>query len=269
MKNKTLALFDMDGTLTPARMAATDDVGKSLAKLSNHTKIGIVTGSDFDYLIQQCKSLWDGINATSPTDIFLLPCNGTKLYSWDWDTQQWVLQDSVDMMKHLGGEKFNQLMKTLIMAQFGYSCGEQNLPLTGHFISYRGSMLNWCPIGRNANNEQRNDFIEWDKKNSMRTEVMEELQKIGDNLFGAGELEFALGGNTSIDIYPKGWDKTYALQHFPDHEYWFVGDRCGPTGNDRQIYELLAKENRGFKTTGPEETIEIIEEIIKCLNPTQ
>ena len=71
-----------------------------------------------------------------------------------------------------------------------------------------------------------------------------------------------LGGETSFDIYPKGWDKTYALKHFPDHKCWFVGDRCTGSGNDKEIYDLLKKENRAFKTTGPEHTAEIIREKI-------
>ena len=255
----------MDGTLTPARMPAPETVGKSLSKLAKYAKIGIVTGSDFDYLTQQCSSLWDKITTISPSDIFLLPCNGTKLYTWGGNN--WILQEDSNMRNEVTDEKFNELMKILITTQFGFSCGEHNLPLTGHFISYRGSMINWCPIGRNANDDQRKAFVKWDKTHNVRAGILEELQKATDNIFSPGKVQLALGGNTSIDIYPEGWDKTYALKYFPEYQCWFVGDRCGPTGNDRHIYELLAKEGRGFETTGPENTVEIINQIIKKLQP--
>jgi phosphomannomutase len=267
MSNKTIVLFDMDGTLTPARLPADDRVGNILAKLSNYSKIGIVTGSGLDYLIQQCKSIWSGIDGISPADITLLPCNGTKLYSWDGN--KWYLQHSVDMRDKIGDSHFDLLMKILIGAQFTHISTEPEHALTGHFISYRGSMVNWCPVGRNANKEQRNNFIQYDQKTDMRFRLMTGVQAMLDKIMGERKVQLAMGGNTSIDIYPTGWDKTYALGHFPDHECWFVGDRCGPTGNDRQIYELLAKEGRGFETTSPEETIKIIEEIIRRLNPTQ
>jgi phosphomannomutase len=237
-------------------------MGKILFKLSQHAKIGIVTGSGFDYLMQQCDCAELGV----PVDkAFLLPCNGTKFYAWK--EREWELQHSVDMREKLGNKHFDLLMKILIGAQFTHISTEPDHPLTGHFISYRDSMINWCPVGRNANSEQRNSFVEYDQRTEMRFRLMTGVQAMVDKIMGEGTVQFALGGNTSIDIYPTGWDKTYALKHFPGHECWFVGDRCGPTGNDRQIYELLAKENRGFKTTGPENTIEITSQIIKKLQP--
>mgnify|MGYP000902032089 CR=1 FL=1 len=70
-----------------------------------------------------------------------------------------------------------------------------------------------------------------------------------------------LGGNTSFDIYPAGWDKTYALKHFPETmwKHYFVGDRCGPDGNDFELFNYLNKSGTAWETSGPEETIEIIE----------
>ena len=67
--------------------------------------------------------------------------------------------------------------------------------------------------------------------------------------------------DTSFDIYPVGWDKTYAFNNFEKYkEVYFVGDRCNPTGNDYEAY-LLAGE-KGFKTRDPSQTINIINEII-------
>ena len=78
---------------------------------------------------------------------------------------------------------------------------------------------------------------------------------------GVDDVTIKLGGDTSFDIYPEGWDKTYALKHFPESQWdcFFVGDRCNPTGNDYEIFEHLNAQERAFETSGPEETIEIID----------
>ena len=39
-------------------------------------------------------------------------------------------------------------------------------------------------------------------------------------------LELVLGGSTSIDIYPLGWSKEYALRYFGDSGVYFWGDKC-------------------------------------------
>ena len=75
-------------------------------------------------------------------------------------------------------------------------------------------------------------------------------------------LSYSIGGQISIDVFPKGWDKTYCLKHFPFYNYWFVGDRCGHNGNDKEIYDLLKAQNRAYKTTSPKETGEITKRII-------
>ena len=80
------------------------------------------------------------------------------------------------------------------------------------------------------------------------------------------DVTFALGGSTSIDIYPCGWDKTHSLKHYTDEVCWFVGDKCTNSGNDRTIYEKLNKLNRAFQTTGPKNTLDIIDTIIEKIN---
>lgn len=46
MSRTKLVLFDVDGTLTPARMEATEEMQKFLAKLKEKVVVGIVGGSD-------------------------------------------------------------------------------------------------------------------------------------------------------------------------------------------------------------------------------
>ena len=73
---KNIVLFDMDGTLTPPRGPMDISLLPVLEKLSQHAEIGIVTGSDYNYLKQQLGLLLN--HPTVRNKLHLLPCNGTK-----------------------------------------------------------------------------------------------------------------------------------------------------------------------------------------------
>ena len=136
---------------------------------------------------------------------------------------------------------------------------EYDLPLAGNFIQNRGSMINWCPIGRSADRLQRGIFRDLDKEQYIRSKYIDKLTAGLEEV--SVDVTVKLGGDTSFDIYPNGWDKTYALRHFEGDEwvFWFVGDRCYPQGNDYEIFSLLKDTGRAFETGGPEETIELID----------
>jgi phosphomannomutase len=142
--------------------------------------------------------------------------------------------------------------------------------MTGNFISNRGSLVNLCPIGRNANQEQRRMFEALDSEYNVR----EELNNYLHGSCGIpGGLVTGLGGTTSIDIYPEGWDKTFALNYYDSAKdrIFFVGDRCDGQGNDATIYKLLngknafGKHGQAWKTSGPKQTMERIDAIISYI----
>lgn len=255
---KTIVLFDMDGTLTESREKFNSkELAQSLMKLSNFSDIGVITGSDEDYLREQ---LGDFISSFSCRyKMHLLPCNGTKYYKPPESADEdFKLIHEVSMEDRLGPERYRELICELIYSQTDIC--HAGTPLTGHFINCRGSMINWSPIGRNANSEQRNKFIELDKANNIRKKVIEELRSVLELKDLNDEITIKFGGDTSFDIYPKGWDKTYGLKHFSDYDIWFVGDRCGKNGNDYEIYQKCIGQS--YVTNGPENTIEIIDCII-------
>jgi len=127
-------------------------------------------------------------------------------------------------------------------------------------MSYRGSLLNWCPVGRDSGDNERERFILEDRKKNIRIDCVSRLKEmLGEE---SDTIDIALGGDTSIDIYPKGWNKTYALRYYDNYKTIFVGDRCEKGGNDYHIYENLSKLGLAFKTKNPENTIDIIRKII-------
>ena len=107
-------------------------------------------------------------------------------------------------------------------------------------------------VGRDADQELRSKFESMDRDLNIRNKLRDSL-RVRLDTSGLGAIECVLGGSTSIDIYPQGWDKTHCLQHLGDAEVWFWGDRCAPGGNDHSLYEELGPEVRAFSITSPQE----------------
>ena len=258
---KSIVLFDMDGTLTEPRESFDPILLPSLLELSKKADIGILTGSDLNYVNQQLKDLLN--NKEMRTKIHLLPCNGTKYYAPPLvNTGNFELIHEANIKDQIGDQDFKQVMISLIEIQSELDF--YSIPLTGHHISYRGSTINWCPSGRNANSDERQDFVMYDL--SMNPTYRERLLKRLEDKFimrGLAEkLTIKLGGSTSFDIYPNGWDKTYCLDHFVSWDIWFVGDKCEGQGNDKEIYDFLQTKKQSFKTKDPLNTKLIIDEIV-------
>ena len=255
----TIVLFDVDGTLTEARQPITMPVIIALRELCHHAEIGFLTGSTMEYVKEQ---LWPALNDSFiRKNCHILPCNGTEyLIPIGGETLvdfQYI--HTASFKEEIGDDKFRKLMKVLCMLQSELLQEEFSIPLTGNFIQNRSSMINWCPIGRNALPLQRKEFVATDNLYNIRQRYLSKLTNTLQE-YDIGVVA-KLGGNTSFDIYPPGWDKTYALQHFDKAkwDFWFVGDRCGINGNDYEIFNYLKDKGRSFETGSPEETVEIID----------
>ena len=255
---KNIVLFDMDGTLTEPRGLFDTELLLSLRKLSRKTDIGILTGSDYNYIDSQLMKLLKFSEIRFK--LHLLPCNGTKYFKPpQLPDDQFTLVSENNMEQELGDDCLREVFRIITKLQADACYSE--IPLTGHFINYRGSMINWCPIGRNASSDQRDSFVEYDKINNFRNKLISKLRaKL--SLRCPNKIEVKKGGETSFDIYPVGWDKTYALNHFNGWKCWFVGDKCQTGGNDYEIYELLKQQNRSFETKCTLDTGWIINEKI-------
>ena len=267
---KSIILFDMDGTLGPARKPVTPDVVSALRKLTRFRRatVGIVTGSGMDYVIEQCTPIWASGNSCNPENIVLMPCNGTQVFECK-SAAAGIYEEThaVSVIEKLKKTKYKKLISKLLELQLDV-VSNNKIPLTGEFISYRKSLINWCPIGRAASDEQREEFIKLDKENDIRSSQLDILRDFCSSK--KINVTCSLGGQTSIDIYPQGWDKSYALKHAGDALCWFVGDKCTGTGNDKQIYDALVDTGRAFQTTGPEETVDIIlNKIIPTIEETE
>ena len=251
----------MDGTLTAPRKKIKQDMISTLRELSRHAYVGVVSGSPMEYIQEQISNAWYDVS-TVPTDkIIILPCNGTQMYCLEEGQANFKLTYKASLLDHLGTicaapDSYREIVSNLIELQ-SYSMRKYDHPVTGNFVSYRESLLNWCMIGRDASHEDRAAFVIEDSEKSLRKHLCECL-RVRLDASGLHEIDLALGGSTSIDIYPKGWDKTHALQHLGKATVWFAGDKCTPSGNDYALYSELQDTGRVKHVHSPKETIDWI-----------
>ena len=257
-------LLDMDGTLTEHNQTIRPRVIRVLEEICRHCCIGIITGSTFECMKFQLDPILSGGGGSSLLldSLEFFPCNGTQHYVFDRSSGSFNKVSETDMLKNLGSKNLTRIFCKLSELQEHFCrtyVGDHNLCLTGDFIQYRGSMINWCPIGRNSTIDQRKKFIETDKEERVRILYREEIIKFFADSDLSSKVSVVFGGQTSFDIYPFNWDKTYQVsRELKGCTLWFVGDQCGPGGNDRTLYNHLNPSERSFSTSGPKETIRIL-----------
>lgn len=271
---KKLYIFDMDGTLTPPRQQIEESTEHTLIRLledkNSENHIAIVTGSDLNYMVEQCGSFFKHIHSGDDlikSKITLFPCNGTKKYKFSDDNSSFVLIKELDFKDYLSNEGYSYLVRLIMQIQLRSLSMHGiigNIPITGNFISYRKSMLNWCPIGRDSTLESREIFISFDKLNHIREQLVYELEHCLYLSDLDNKIMIALGGQTSIDIYPYGWDKTKSLKSYNLSSFeniYFFGDKCNKGENDFTIFTAVnfLKNGLSHSVSNPRHTEKLVE----------
>ncbi|KAF2156889.1 phosphomannomutase [Myriangium duriaei CBS 260.36] len=239
----TICLFDVDGTLTPARRSVSPEMLELLSQLRHKVAIGFVGGSD---LIKQQEQLGKpSIPVTSLFD-FCFAENGLTAY------RMGVPLASASFIQWIGEDKYQELTSFIL-----HYIADLKIPKKrGTFIEFRNGMINVSPIGRNASIEERNEYEKYDLEHGIRKTF---VQAIKDKFPDLG-LTYSIGGQISFDVFPKGWDKTYCLQHVESEKasgvdyttIHFFGDKCYEGGNDYEIF--TDKRTIGHSVKSPDDT---------------
>jgi phosphomannomutase len=232
--SRTLALFDVDGTLTVPRKEADDVMKAFMRALKTKVTVGIVGGSD---LVKISEQLGEG--AEKEYD-YLFAENGLVAF------KHGELLAKQSLRAFLGEDK----LKTFLNFVLHY-VADLDIPIKrGTFIEFRAGMLNVSPIGRNCSQEERDEFERFDKEAGVRAKMVEVLRE----KFADYGLTYSIGGQISFDVFPQGWDKTYCLQ-FVEKDFdviHFFGDKTYKGGNDHEIFE--SEKTIGHTVTSPEDT---------------
>ena len=239
-------IFDVDGTLTPSRLRMTKEFAKFFDKWSSKNKYYLVTGSDLDKTKEQVPIAYiDRADA-------IFTCCGNEMWLGDKQVLTKEFKPPEKLIKYLETElKFSPYKKQY-----------------GNHIEDRGSLLNFSVVGRDCSQEQREDYFKYDTKKGERKDIADYIMKKWP------DLDAVIGGQISIDIYPKGNDKSQVLERvfdfheFPDedeltNEYIFIGDGIENGGNDYPLAHMMdnMKNCDWYDTKDWKQTKEILEKL--------
>ncbi|KAG8908212.1 Phosphomannomutase, partial [Tulasnella sp. 417] len=234
---KKLCLFDVDDTLTPPRQLVSREMFDLLAELRKKMAIGFVGGSDLNKISEQLAL--DGAKAVEQFDYGFAE-NGLVAYKMGKELP------SQSFIKFFGDTEYKKLVNFIL-----HYVADLDIPIKrGTFVEFRNGMINVSPLGRNATIQERNDFEAYDKlppthtveltafppdlrttPHSLPLQIHQVRAKFVQKLketFPQYDLTYSIGGKISFDVFPRGWDKTYALKHVEDEgfeEIHFFGDK--------------------------------------------
>ncbi|PIL30478.1 hypothetical protein GSI_07177 [Ganoderma sinense ZZ0214-1] len=242
---KKLVLFDVDGTLTPARQSVSPEMTALLRALRKKVAIGVVGGSDFVKVSEQLT-----VSGSKVTDDFDFTFAENGLTAYKLGNQL----PSQSFIKFIGEDRYKALANFIL-----HYLADIDLPIKrGTFIEFRNGMINVSPIGRNASVQERNEFEAYDKQHGIRAAFVTALKE----KFPDYGLTYSIGGQISFDVFPNGWDKTFCLQHVADEQFeeiHFFGDKTYKGGNDYEIYSDA--RTIGHSVKSPADTMQILKEL--------
>ena len=208
-------MFDVDGTLTPSRQRMSEKFLEFFNGWSKKNTFYLVSGSDLGKMKEQVPNFIleraDG----------LFTCGGNQLYRDNKLIYENKFKPSDDLLKYLED--------TLDGSDYPVKAGIH--------IEDRGSMVNFSIVGRKCTLQERKDYFEYDKLTGEREEIAKYIRDTWK------DLDAVIGGQISIDIVPKGYDKSQVLEHIeknhPTDKYIFIGDRIEEGGNDYPLAHLM------------------------------
>ncbi len=211
-------LFDVDGTLTPSSGQMQADFSDWFLRFAQQQPVYIVTGGSYERMRYQLgDELLDTVRAC-------WCCLGNSR----WEGHEEVSRNEFTLPEDA------RLFLQQALERSAY-------PLrTGLHFEPRQGLVNFSIVGRNANGAERQHYFEWDRRAEERIALLEAFRA----RFPA--LDAQLGGETSCDIFARGFDKSQVLTLLPGPVQFF-GDQMGPWGVDRPVSLALQRRADGSR----------------------
>ena len=212
-------IFDVDGTLTPSRQQIDSDFAVFFSNFCAENDVYLVTGSDKEQTIEQ---IGEEIYSLAQR---VYNCSGSDV----WQGETHIRSDNWRIPIH-------------VKAWLEDKLEESSFPLrTGLHIEERPGMVNFSVVGRNATMGERKLYVKHDTQIGERNIIADLFNK------EFKELIARPGGETGIDISPKGADKSQIVNDFdPNDVLHFYGDRMDLQGNDYPLKKVIIDNDLGF-----------------------
>jgi len=219
-------IFDVDGTLTPSRGKIDTAFKEYFNDFCRNNQVFLVTGSDKPKTVEQLGE--DTYNLAHT----VYNCSGNDVWQSSKHVRQskWILPETAHTF----------LSECLT---------ESSFPLrTGLHFEHRPGMVNFSVVGRNATLGERKLYVKFDTEVDERNTIAKQFNKMFP------EIEARPGGETGIDIAPKGNDKSQILIDFDKTDrIIFFGDRMDVDGNDHPLM-IANQQGLNYPVKGWEDT---------------
>ena len=231
----TAFVFDVDGTITESRQWIPNKWSEPFVKLCKAEDVYLVTGSDFAKTKEQLEDITKLVTAS-------YQCAGNETWVGD------VLVSTSPMFKP--SKKLRDVMSSELDRSM---CPAR----TGNHFDYRAGMVNLSTVGRNATNDQRYEYIDFDKKHHEREDMAEFI-----NMMCGDEVTAQIAGKTGIDIFEHGRDKSQVYNKLKPmyNQIVFFGDDCQQGGNDYPFAVKCNGDDVVHHVSSPDETYTILKD---------
>lgn len=227
-------IFDVDGTLTPSRQRIDSTFAAWFLEFCKLNDVYLVTGSDIPKTIEQIGQ--DICNTVKR----IYSCSGNEV----WQDNYMISYNNWEPSEEL----LNFLESLLLTSDFGVR--------TGNHIEKRRGCINFSIVGRNASVENRILYKLWDESTNEREKLAQTIN------YSFQDINAVIGGETGLDIFPTGYDKSQILKDFSSIDnIYFFGDKTDPGGND---YPLAKNLKHVYKVTDWSSTYQILMYFQKC-----
>jgi len=235
MSERKHYLFDIDGTLTPPRGKMSAGFLMKFLDWMSDKSVFLVAGSDKKKVDEQVPhsiiKRCSGIFCSMANEFWM---DDELIYKKEWEP-------SIDLVTKL----------TDVYVQSPY------LNKKDAWLEMRTGMANFSVAGRDSNYDERLKYFEWDKQSGERIYIVDYLSEMFP------DLDFRIGGQISIDICPKGFNKSLASKWIRKNlggAMLFFGDSCHEGGNDYDIYLDIEnnEEGKAYNVESPKETLRML-----------
>lgn len=242
-------ICDLDDTLAYSKTPIDSEMGELVGKQLKTKYVAIVSGGSYEQFQEQVVKHIHTQAQYYLKNLLLFPTSATSFYRFKngWEK--------------VYEAKLTPNQKKIIMTAFEDVLKESEFKTMegpfGKIIEDRDSQITFSALGQKAplNLKQK-----YDPTHEKRNKIVKKLKESGK----LSDFEIVIGGTTSIDVYPKPYNKGYCVEAIRKYcgveknNMVFIGDALYEGGNDSI---MLKTGIECIPVSGPEDTKAVIRKI--------